>query len=206
MQFVRLVNKDKRPFDFHQSNQKRILKPGAEVMVPWDVATSLFGDPASVDTTTDQARTRAWKQSRGQYGYVTGGMTQDEWEELRPKVEVYDVESGDRIIMVIEDPDGTNSGHATPQMSADSLTTRALEDQVAVLSRQLEQVMGLLTQQQANTPPDGQSALASRDAPDDDGTGTGLPEATAGEDTPQTPPVGPSKLAPRKGAVHVKDT
>jgi hypothetical protein len=207
MQFVRLVNKDKRPFDFHQSNQKRVLKPGAEVMVPWDVATSLFGDPASVDTTTDQARTRALKQSRGQYGYVLGGMTTEEWEDLRPKVEVYDVESGDRIYMVLEDPDGTRYGGTTPALSADSLTSRALEDQVATLTKQLETMMQILTQQQANTPPDGQSALASRDAPDDDGTGpTGLPEATAGEDTPQTPPVGPKPhLAPRKGAVHVKD-
>lgn len=203
MQFVRLVNKDKRPFDFHQSNQKRIIPPGGEIMVPWDIATSLFGDPAATDSTTDPSRTRAWKQSRGQFGYVLGGMTQEEWEEIRPKVEVYDVETGDRIYMVIEDPEGLLVNGGTPLVSESTIQNAALEQQIALMQKQVEALTNMLMNQNAETTPRGQSAFSSEDAATQPESGVSLPPALAGEDIPQTPPTGPKgpksghKLAPK---------
>lgn len=209
MQFVRLVNRDNRPFDFHQSNKKRILQPGQEAMVPWDIATSLFGDPAAIDTTTDQARTRVWKQSRGQFGYQSGSMTMEEWEELRPKVEVYDVETGERIYMVIEDPEGNLYG-PNRVMSNDTINAGALEAQLAHMQKQVDTLTQLLLAQNAQTAPQGQSVVSS-----EDDAGDGIPASGGGaipmtpgvatEDVPQTPPVGPApktpkgKLAPRTG-------
>ncbi len=209
MQFVRLVNKDKRSFDFHQSNQKRIIPKGGELMVPWDVAVSLFGDPSSVDTSRDGARTRAWKQSRGQFGYMDGGMTLEEWETIRPKIEVYDVETGDRIFMVIEDPEGIRVD-GNPSMAQASIDTADLKEAIAQQQKQIELLTTMLMQQQQATAPQGQSVVASQDAAGDGGTpGTQapLPSAEAGEDTPQavptggagTPPVTPATSTTGKG-------
>ena len=205
MQFVRLVNKDKRPFDFHQSNQKRIIPKGGEIMVPWDIAVSLFGDPGTVDTPQDPARTRAWKQSRGQYGYITGGMTQEEWEDIRPKVEVYDVETNERIVMVIEDPEGLDS-NGQHRMSQEGINNANLEQAIAHQQKQIEKLTELLMSQQQGTAPTGQAAVASQDGPS---TGTNastadpLPPAEPGEDKPQAVSTGKAAKADKGGATHL---
>lgn len=199
MQFVRLVNQDHRPFDFHQMNKKRILQPGDEVMVPWDIATTLFGDPSTTDTPLDQARTRVHKQARGQFGYEDGGMTNEEWEAKRPKIEVYDVETGQRIYMVIEDPDGAKfSGVPAP----DELATNAagLQDQIARLERQVQQLVQLQLQNAPASQPQGASPLPSQDAPEVPLTGGGalpLAQDVPGEDLPQATPTGAQPKAPK---------
>jgi hypothetical protein len=201
MQFVRLVNKDSRPFDFHQNQVKRILGPGDEAMVPWDIATSLFGDPYAVDTTNDQSRTRALKQSRGQFGYQLGGMTEEEWQEIRPKIEVYDVESGERIYMVLEDPQGVHGLPGAPA-EVDGLANANLstiEAQLAATQRQVELLTAILLKTQADEAPQGQSVVASEDSSGDDGKGSALPEATPSEDAPQAAPTGRKG----KGASHL---
>lgn len=202
MQFVRLVNQDNRPFDFHQQQKKRILQPGDEVMVPWDTATSLFGDPYAVDTPTDQGRTRVLKQSRGQFGYQTGGMTEDQWQAIRPKIEVYDVETGERIYMVIEDPEGHMglpgapadvTGVVNPAMDA-------IQEQLAATQRQVELLTQILLKQQSETAPQGQSVVASEDASGSgtaDSGGAGLPPAEPSEDAPQAAPTGKAPKAPK---------
>ena len=193
MQFVRLVNQGDSVFDFHQSNQKRILSPGAEIMVPWDLACSLFGDPATVDTPTDQARTRSLKQSRGLFNYEMGKMTAEEWEERRPKVEVYDVETGNRVYMVIEDPDGKYAGNVPggPDMgSLTSLNQGALEAIIAQQQKQMDAMQGMLKHLVGLQDTEGQAAVASQDGPGNDGNSS-LPPGEAGDDTPQTVPTGP---------------
>jgi len=193
MQFVRLVNKGEQDFDFHQSNQKRILPSGAEIMVPWDLACSLFGDPATVDTPTDQARTRSLKQSRGLFNYEMGNMSTEEWEARRPKVEVYDVETGNRVYMVIEDPDGKYAGNVPggPDMgSLTNLNVGALEAVIAKQQQQLDAMQSLLIHLVGQQDTEGQAAVASQDGPGQDGNSS-LPEGQAGEDTPQTVPTGP---------------
>lgn len=196
MRFVRLVNKDSRPFDFHENQNKRLLGPGDECMVPWDLATSLFGDPFSVDTATDQARTRALKQSRGLFGYELGNMTEEEWDAKRPKIEVYDVETGERVYMVLDDP----LGHRPPGVSPTDVpgvtngTISALEAQLAATNAQVELLTKLLLAQQGETSPQGQAAIVSEDAPDQPSgaKGEALPPAEPSEDVPQAAPTGRS--------------
>lgn len=201
MQFVRLVNKGEQDFDFHQSNQKRILPPGAEVMVPWDLACSLFGDPTTVDSPTDQARARSLKQSRGLFNYEMGKMTAEEWEERRPKVEVYDVETGNRVYMVLEDPDGVHAGNVPggPDMgNLTALNVGALEAIIANQQKQMDAMQSMLIHLVGQQDTTGQSVTASQDGPGNDGNSS-LPEGEAGDDEPQTPPSGPKPKGGKGG-------
>lgn len=139
MQFVRLVNKGDTPYDFHMQQRKRVIEPGQDAMVPWDVACSLFGDPFVMDSPTDMARQRAWKQSATAHNWHEGAKPNEygpefnqTWDDIKPKVEVYDVETGNRVYMVLEDPDG-------------SQTLGNVEDNDTINSNVL---MGLIRQQQ----------------------------------------------------------
>jgi hypothetical protein len=222
MQFVRLVNADTRPYDFHHANRKRILNPGEEAMVPWDVATSLFGDPFTTDTPKEPARTRAFQQASGIHNYNTvegaakerGISAAEYWEQLRPKVQVYDVETGDRIYMVLEDQDGTKI-NGTPQAPMNEQLNQAfMAQQIADLQKTISALVQAQMLQAQTTLPTGQTETASQDGPP--ATGFDLPttpapadsaplgDAVAGtdsppvstEDTPQAEPTGAtSKLA-----------
>lgn len=181
MQFVRLVNVGDKPYDFHQSNRKRILQPGEEAMVPWDVATSLFGDPTATNTTKDMARQRAWDQAAANHNYRVGTMTAEQWEERRPKIAVFDVETGNRIYMVLEDQDGTlYSGQAVPSNS--TMNVEALQAQIAQLTKTVDVlVRAQLAAVQGAT---GQTVVASADAAPPAAPVTGFDLPTTASDTP----------------------
>ena len=194
MQFVRLVNKGTIPYDFHMNQVKRIIPPGGDAMVPWHVATSLFGDPFTTDTTTDQARQRAWTQSAIAHNYHVGGMTEEEWQSIRPQIETYDVETGNRVYMVLEDPSGTQitgQGPTSTEVDANML--------VGLIQSQQAQI-DALTKMMANggiIQVQGQSPMTSQDAPsqpEDDGLSFGGPilpviftEGAMGDNTSPTP-------------------
>lgn len=199
MQFVRLVNKDHRTFDFHQNNKKRYIQPGEDVMVPWDVATSLFGDPFTTDTPTDQARTRAWSQSSGMHGYIVGGMTNEEWEAHRPKIEVWDIESGERVFMVMEDPEGQKASGFRPRTASESNESFLLSE-INGLKQQLSVLVGALTAQaQGDAVPEGQGPFPSSDtAPDT------APASVIEDAGPKTPGFDAAEIARR--AQEVQDT
>lgn len=167
LQFVRLVNTGDRVFDYHYQSQKHLIAPGADRIVPWDCASSLFGDPFTMDSSSDRARTRVYKQTRGFYNYSDGTTTEEQWEVLRPKIEVYDLETNQRIFMVIEDPDGRKTGdNPTPDQAGSDVET--MQRTIAVLSQQVESLLSA-QQQQAADPARGQGPLVSRDAPNVDG-------------------------------------
>lgn len=171
MQFVKLVNTGSAPYDFHMRQQKRVIPPGGDVMVPWDVATSLFGDPFTTDTNTDQARQRAWTQSATLHNYHVGGMTEDEWQAIRPSVEVYDVETGNRVYMVLEDPSGT-------QIAGEPPTSGEVDNNmlVGLIRSQQEQINTLMqaVQNGGMVQVQGQSPLVSQDAGSEEDPNDGL--------------------------------
>lgn len=196
MQFVRLINTDTRNYNFHQQNVKRTIRPGEEAMVPWDLATSLFGDPTTVDTTTEPARTRAWQQAAGIHNFntvesiakETGTSAADVWEAMRPKIEVWDVETNVRIFMVLEDQEGLKASGAPAPTNSDQNTAFLLQ-QIA----EMRQQMALLTQaelaRQQVTPPTASPVMAGVDGPGDTSPETQmqvapLPPAMVGQDSP----------------------
>lgn len=170
MQFVRMVNVGDTPYDFHQHSKKRVIEPGEEAMVPWDTATSLFGDPFTTDSVLDGARTRAFKQVRGIHNFSLGNMTEEQWEAIRPKIEVYDIESGNRVYMVIEDPEGIK-GNDIPVATNAQQNQDFLLNQLASLQAQVAQLLALQTATPAPTA-EGNGVLASTDAPGQPSTPT----------------------------------
>jgi hypothetical protein len=199
MQFVRLVNTGTTPYDFHQANKKRILQPGEEAMVPWDVATSLFGDPFTVDTVKEPARTRAWQQATGihNYGSIEGDSkllqvsAAELWEQRRPKIQVYDVETGNRIYMVIEDQDGTMQNGQEPAPLNDQLNVAFLTQQIADMQKTIATLVQVQLATMQTTPAVGQTETASTDGAGVDApSGFDLPTAGAtAPSTPVTPPI-----------------
>ena len=208
MQFVRLVNAGDTPYDFHQAQKKRVLRPGEEAMVPWDLATSLFGDPFTFDTVKEPARTRAWQQASGIHNYTSlegdakmlGVTAAELWEQRRPKIQVYDVETGNRIFMVIEDQEGIMNANLNLGESAQSneqLNSAFLQQQISELQKTIATLVQVQMAQLQTTQPVGQTETASTDGiASDDAIPSGfdLPTAPTQPETPaevgtDTPPV-----------------
>lgn len=196
MQFVRLVNAGDRPYDFHQDNRKRVLGPGEEAMVPWHLATSLFGDPFTTDTSTEAARTRAWTIASGNHNYQgveimakeRGITAAQQWDEMRPRIQVYDVETGDRVYMVIEDQDGALQNGQAPAPINEQLNQVFLVQQIADLQKTVSTLVALQMQTAQNSMASGPQVFPSEDAPSDDGLASAFTLPTtvgvAGDDVP----------------------
>lgn len=121
-----------------QSSVVEIL-PGKAVFVEWEKALFWLGDPG----TQDQRRREEFDRKRTWYGFAQGMMTEDEWEDMRPKLEVFNQE-GERIFMALDDPDGSKANPAalgSAEASTVDARTAALEAQVAQLTTLLAQAL-----------------------------------------------------------------
>lgn len=216
-EYVRLVNKSDKPFDFHQNNKKRVIAPRGDTIVPFHVATTLFGDPGIRDEAPRNERTNQYNKVRSYFGYCLGMMSDDEWEARRPQIEVWDLETDSRVFMIFDDPTGELG-------SGISLTSTPQEDQIAALTATLarqQQLLEALLAERASTAPtpaasttealitpstdtqitqsDGEDDLSEGDDQGDSPAGGSLtidrPLAGATQDSPQSVPVGPSLAA-----------
>ena len=203
--FVKLVNVDYKPFDFHQNNVKRIVAPGEDVIVPWPIAVTLLGDPRIPDIPPANDRTKTYEKIRARHNYSAGLQTEDEWDALRPHIEVYDIENNTRIFMLIEDPAGEHMS-AAPTPTAKQTDAEALQRQIEVLTAQ---VAKLVTASQAAPEQPGAGTTASPTAVADS-PGAPSPEIdsvfnlptsdeTATADTPQAVTVGEIPTAEEDG-------
>lgn len=166
-QYVRLLNTDPTPFRFHHNNIKRSVPPGGDVIVPWDLATTLFGDPFLIDGERDKERTRSLKRARGVFNYELGMESDEAFDARRPHIEVWDIETSpaERIYMLIEDPEGYYSDLAISEANAatggreDEITM--LNARISALTQQMSRMMNVL----AGAPqmPQGQTVIPSSD-------------------------------------------
>lgn len=209
MQFIRMVNTGTTPYDYHHHAIKQIIQPGGDRIVPWDLACSLFGDPTTMDIGQDRARTRSWKQAAGIHNYHLGYTSDEQWEAIRPKVECYDLETGQRVYMVLDDRDGKLTGENPGGQATPGNELEMLQRQMALMAQQIAK----LTANQVQAPADATTStgpITSEDAPNMEpvpsaldlaeltrqATALGMPEAT--EDIPQAVPTGlPQDQAPR---------
>lgn len=213
LEYVKMVNVGTKPFDFHQNNQRRVIQPGADTIVPWGLVVTLFGHPNVPNTPPRNERDKLYAKIRGRFNFQLGFMTEDDWEAIRPKVEFYDVESGNRIYTVFDDP---YMEHGRQELMREEPTTMdALNARIAELTNL---VNTLVTERvaQASAPAQGgtQSPTPTTDSPNEDfvgllgdqggGLSITMPAAVidASEDTPQAVGVGDTgsdrpKLAPR---------
>lgn len=214
-EFVKIINEDTKPFDFQQNNAKRIVEPGHDVIVPWAVACTLFGNPNIPDIPPANERTRMYKKIRARYNFGDGLHSPERWEDRRPKVRVFDLEGDTEIVMLIDDPLGEHLGAFNPNSKSVSKETDvdALQKQIAILTKQ---VTRLVQRDQSapteNAPGTSNSPTAVEDGPggsvdsvfdiptagDDDTATTDDPQAVTTGDFPEADDDAPPNPTPAK--------
>lgn len=124
-QLVRLRNIGEKRFSDHYANQRYVIEPQAQTIVPYEALKLWTGDPAYVG----DARLTEMDRLMIRYGKLTD---EDPWDHICPKLEAEDLD-GQKITTVLEDPDGFS---VTPV----NTTVREAAD--------LERVIGELQHQQ----------------------------------------------------------
>jgi hypothetical protein len=163
-EFVRVTNIDIKPFDFHQNNQKRIVPPGGDVIIPWHLAAALFGPPGLPNKAPTFDRQKQYEKVRGLYGFSNGLSPEEYWDDQKPKITVTDLETSEEIVMLIDDPEGIHSGNA-PAMIAEQPDVQALMRQIASLQTQMQAVLNAQTGAQPAAPGATTSPTVTSDAP-----------------------------------------
>lgn len=79
-----------------------IIKTGGSAFVPWEAACRWLGDPNLVDDTNDKSRRNEYNRLSVKYGVYEN---EELWEANRPTISVYSMD-GDRITMLLDDPEG----------------------------------------------------------------------------------------------------
>lgn len=183
MDLIEIRNLDNKPLTLRHDGKGNVtIDPGAKRILPLDYATIHFGHPAARNEGKDKARDVEYKNARRMWGFYPGIYDEADWEAMRPKVECYDLD-GERVYMVLDDPDGTYAakarGHVTAGQS-DAVEARGVERQIAAMQAQIDKLTGLLLAQHHGLP--GADAPLPTDAGQD---GTGEPgEAPEGDTEP----------------------
>lgn len=134
---VRLRNAGTDPFNGKYSNQPYRIMPGGEAIAPFIAVCLWFGHPDAIDEgPRDRHRFNERERLRIKYGVYDDDT---KWEPNTPKVEVYTLE-GDRILTVLDDPEGVHLSPATTTMAEQSV----MEDQLQQLQRQVHAMQAAL--------------------------------------------------------------
>lgn len=150
MEILKFKNVDNKPVRLkHAAMGAVILQPGQETVLPIEYATLNVGHPNARDEDKNKWRTNAFKHIRRRWGFYPGLMTEAEWETMKPKVELYTLD-GERVLSVIEDPEGVRGGGVAAP--AEGNGEAFLQQQVATMQKQIEQLTSLIAQQQGTTP------------------------------------------------------
>lgn len=161
--YVRVTNLDDKPFQYHMDNVKKRIPPGKDMMMPWGLACTLFGDPFLTDQPKKPDRTDALRRARGNFNYELGMESMDTFMSRVPKLKIHDMETGQEIHMLLWDPEGEHrDDFVSPDVDA-SDTVTMLSNQLALVQAQLQQI--LAAQQQYSPELMGQTQVVSTDAP-----------------------------------------
>lgn len=123
-QMVRIRNVGDKVFRDAFASTTYEIQPGKDGFVPFDAAALWFGHPDVFDVSPRQrARTEAYRRLRTRYGAFDdldenrNRISSDvKWEENRPRVEVYGL-GGERIITIIDDPEGKHVNPTDPDVA-----------------------------------------------------------------------------------------
>jgi hypothetical protein len=146
MQIVRIDNKGNEPLVLINNGDKYTIPFNGSKMVPFECAASAFGDPRARDTGRDRGRSDTYDHIRACWNFYLGFDDAGTWEQKRPKFEAYDVNTGDRVWFVIDDPKGDQTFNAEVVVAETLVNTdrvlltsqlKELQEQVAVLAAAL---------------------------------------------------------------------
>lgn len=100
-QIVSMKNVGDETFRHEYELDFYVIEPGETVVMPIGALNCWFGDPYLTNGTKDQWRHKELERVRGRYGCYTS-----EQEYLLPRFECFDATTGDRVLTVLEDPEG----------------------------------------------------------------------------------------------------
>jgi hypothetical protein len=209
-EFVKMVNLSDQEFKYEHRNERKKIAPGGDSIVPWNLAATLFGSPGIQNVGNNKNRDIALKKKRALNGYGEGFMTVEQWDAERPEIAVFDLETNERIYMLIEDPDGKHMGSAP--VPADKTDAEALQRQISTLQNEMQRLLARVQGPQNAAAGDTNSVTPTADGPSfedipDDSKDDGplIPTATTAptEDTPQAVPTG-DHVAPKRRRATAK--
>lgn len=145
-QMVRIRNDDDKVFQQKYAGQRYNLVPGAETFIPWDAACLWFGHPFAVDVPGDKRK--RYRSDELRRLFVKYGVYErhDEAGSKFPKVSVWDITNGERIITVVDDPEGRELNPAAISQA----DNEGLQAQLKAMQEQMAMVQAQLAAQQAN--------------------------------------------------------
>lgn len=142
------------------------IPPGETRTVPWDAACGQFGNPLVANAPNRPERNDVYNATRALWGFAIGYDVETEeqhrkqpparqemassWEARMPHYEVYTIDTDERILMVLDDPDGsranpglTGVASAEPDFSAAESNQKVadLQKTVAGLSALVEKLL-----------------------------------------------------------------
>lgn len=131
---VRIRNVGKEDFVDMYGNQPYRIRAGSESIVPFDAMALWLGHPAANNVDPrNRVRVSEYARLRTRYGAYDNP---DLWEQNKPKLECFTIDTGEPIITVVDDPDG------------DTLVPESVpgSDQAFILARmkQMEEEMAAL--------------------------------------------------------------
>ena len=181
--YVTIRNAGDTPVVYLYENQRYVLEPGVERVVPWGHMDKLMGNPFL--TNASRARERAMECARLHIFYGTYGQDTERSPDW-PKLEAYDPD-GERIVTILDDPTGENA----PVQPSDALDPSALRAQLASTQRRLQQLEQLLKVQDRATPTVVPDDTPPPVKPDPSAPPPALDDIVSDipEDTPTKPPV-----------------
>lgn len=156
-QYVTLMNTGETDIRRKYDGEYLTVPALGQLIVPWGVMVAWMGDPELTDQPSDPVRTTTYRKLCSFHNARTHLGNQP---DLLPKLEAY-TPDGDRIITILDDPEGTN---ITPD-SSEPTDIGALQRQIDHLRGQLETRLAGLT----DTPElaaETQSEIGSRSAPE----------------------------------------
>ena len=152
MDLLRIRNVGDRPLVLRHDEKGHVtIEPGQERILPAEYAYVYFGNPAARDVGKDKSREFEWRRCRTLWGFYGGLMSPEDWERIRPKFECYDLD-GNRVYMVLDDPDGTLAGAVPSAAQSDAVERAGVEAQIAALQAQVDRLSRLLVAQTTGAP------------------------------------------------------
>ncbi len=139
----KITNHENIPLSIQWDNVVYVLPPDTEMVVPSDVAILGWGDPRSTETQ------QKWKHRHFGEGYIPSrpeevfrlrqrwagwgseqfNMFGDEGKVQAPNVTIKTLQ-GDKIISVVDDPDGTSAIKSNQELTDEQMVMQAMMDKM----------------------------------------------------------------------------
>lgn len=140
-QMVRIKNEGATVFQAKYAGQRYNLTPGADTFIPWEAACLWFGHPYAVDVPGDKRKRYRTDELRRLFVKYGVYERHDEAGDKFPQVSVWDIASQERILTVVDDPEGKNLNPAAiTQADNEGLQAqlKSMQEQMAIMQARID--------------------------------------------------------------------